>query len=48
MKFELPVRCDNMLAKKADKSYANISTHDTISLSGVSVLWISVVVSVEE
>ena len=39
VKFELPTRGD-MLAKKADRSYAKVLTHNTIGLSGVSALWI--------
>ena len=38
VKFEFPERGDNMLAKKANKSYAKVLTHDTIGLSGVSAL----------
>jgi len=40
VKFELPARGDNTLAKKADRSYAKELTHYTIGLSGVSALWI--------
>jgi len=40
VKFELPERGDNTLAKKEDRSYAKVLTHDTIGLSGVSALWI--------
>ena len=40
VKFELPARGDNTLAKKADRSYEKVLTHDTIGLSGVSALWI--------
>ena len=40
MKFELPVKEDKMLAKKADKPHAKILTHDTVGLSCVSALWI--------
>ena len=35
VKFELPERGDNALAKEADRSYAKVLTHDTIGLSGV-------------
>ena len=40
VKLELPARGDNTLAKKADRSYAKVLTHDAIGLSGVSALWI--------
>jgi len=40
VEFELPARGDNMLAKKADRSYAKVLTHDIIGLSGASALWI--------
>jgi len=36
VKFELPARGDNTLAKKADTLYAKVLTHDTIGLSGVT------------
>ena len=38
VKSELLVRGDKMLAKKADKSYAKVLTHDTVCLSGVPAL----------
>ena len=37
---DFPVKGDRMLAKKADKSYAKVFTHDTIGLSGTLALWI--------
>ena len=37
---DFPVKGDKMLAKYADKSYAKVFTHNTIGLSGTSVLWI--------
>ena len=40
VKFELSARGDNMLAKKPDRSYTKVLTHDTIGLSGASALWI--------
>ena len=40
VKLELPARGDNTSAKKADRSYAKVLTHDAIGLSGVSALWI--------
>ena len=40
VKSELPIEGDKMLAKKADKSFAKVLTHDTIGLSGMSALWI--------
>ena len=40
VKSELPVRGDQMLAKKTDKSYTKVLTHDTISLSGGLALWV--------
>ena len=40
VKSVLPVKGNKMLAKKADKSYAKVLTHDTIGLRGMSALWI--------
>ena len=37
---DFPVKGDKMLAKYADKSYAKVFMHNTIGLSGTSVLWI--------
>ena len=37
---DFPVKGDKMLAKYADKSYAEGFMQDTIGLSGTSVLWI--------
>ena len=39
VKFEIPVRGDKMVAKKVDRSFAKVLTHDTIGLSGVSAVW---------
>jgi len=37
VKSKLPVKEDKMLAKKANKSYAKVFTHDAIGLNGIYV-----------